>query len=42
MCIIKIDWAAIDDAEDLDLVMLIYILLKYSSNYSDTTDGLWF
>ena len=32
----------IDDAEDLDLVMPIYNLLEYSSNYSETTGCLWF
>ena len=32
----------IDDAEDLDLVLPMYNLLEYSSNYSDSTDGLWF
>ena len=31
----------INDAEDLDLVMLKYNLLEYSSNYSDTTGSLW-
>ena len=31
-----------DDAEDLNLVTLMYNLLEYSSNYSDTTDRLWF
>ena len=34
-CIKKIDGTTIDDAEDL--VMLMYHLLEYSSNYSDTT-----
>ena len=33
-CIIKIDGTTI---EDLDLVMPMYNLLEYSSNYSDTT-----
>ena len=32
----------LDDAEDLDLVMLMYNLIKYSSNYSETTGSLWF
>ena len=32
----------IDDAEDLDLVMSIYNLIEYSSNYSDTTVSLSF
>ena len=36
-CIIKIDGTTIDDTKDLDLVMPMYNLLEYSSNYSDTT-----
>ena len=42
--ITKIDGRTIDDAEDaedLDLVMLMYNLMEYSSNYSETTGGLW-
>ena len=42
ICITKIDGTTIDDAEDLDLVMPIYNLLEYSSNYSDTKGSLWF
>ena len=30
------------DAENLDLVMSMYNLLEYSSNYSDMTGSLWF
>ena len=30
------------DAEDLDLVMSMYNLIEYSSNYSETTGNLWF
>ena len=41
-CITKIDGTAIDDAEDLDLVMPMYNLIEYSSNYSETTGSLWF
>ena len=40
--ITKIDGTTIDDAGDLDLVMLMYNLIEYSSNYSDTTGILWF
>ena len=32
----------IDDGENLDLVMSIYNLIEYSSNYSKTTGSLWF
>ena len=39
-CIKKIDETTIDDAEDLDLVMSMYNLIKYSSNYSETTLSL--
>ena len=38
----KIDGATKEDAEDLDLVMLMYNLIEYSSSYSDTTYSLWF
>ena len=31
-----------DDAENLDLVIPMYNLLEYSSNYSETTGNLWF
>ena len=41
-CITKVDGTIIEDAEDLDLVMLMYNLLEYSSNYSDTTGSLRF
>ena len=39
-CITKIDGTTIDDDEDLDLVRPIYKLIEYSSNYSETTEGL--
>ena len=41
-CITKIDGTAIDNAEDLDLVMPMYNLLEYSSNYFKTTGSSWF
>ena len=31
----------IDNAEDLDIVMLMYNLLEYSGNYSMTSGNLW-
>ena len=31
----------IDNAEDLDIVMLMYNLLEYSDNYSMTSENLW-
>ena len=33
-CITKTDETTIDDAEDLDIVMPMHNLIKYSSNYS--------
>ena len=30
------------DAEDLDLVMPMYNIIEYSSDYSETTRNLWF
>ena len=41
-CITKIDETTIDDAENLNLFMLMYSLIEYSSNYSETTGSLWF
>ena len=37
----KVDGTTKDNGEDLQLVMSIYNLLRYSSNYSDVT-VLWF
>ena len=39
-CISKINGIKIDNAEDLDVVMPMYNLLKYSKNYEKTT-SLW-
>ena len=40
-CIIKTDWSTIDDAEDIDFVMPVYILIECCSNYSSTSGSLW-
>ena len=40
-CISKINNGFIDNAEDLDVVMLMYNLLEYSKNYRKTTGSLW-
>ena len=40
-CILKINNAFIENAEDLDIVMPMYNLLKYSKNYRKTTGSLW-
>ena len=40
--ITKTEGTTINDVEDLDLIMSMYNLLEYSSNYSHMTDSLWF
>ena len=40
-CISKINGVQIDNAKDLDVVMKIYNLHKYSKNYRKTTGSLW-
>ena len=35
-------WKTIDDDEDLDLVIQMYSLIEYNSNYSETAGSLWF
>ena len=40
-CLTKIDGTTVDHAKDLQLVMLMYNLLEYSSSYSDRTGSLW-
>ena len=41
-CISKINNTLIDNAEDLDIAMLMYNLIEYSKNYKKkTTESLW-
>ena len=40
-CITNINGTKIDNAEDLDVVMPMYNLLKYSKNYRKITGSLW-
>ena len=40
-CFTKSNVTTIDDAEDLDLVMSMFNLIEYSSNYSETNESLW-
>ena len=40
-CISKINSTLIENAEDLDIVMLIYDLLEHSKNYSVASGSLW-
>ena len=39
-CISKINSLKIDNAEDLDVVILMYNLLEYNKNYRKTTSSL--
>ena len=40
-CVSKIKGILIENAEDLDAVIPMYNLLKYSRNYSKTSGSLW-
>ena len=40
-CISKINSTSIDNAEDLDIAMLVYNLSEYSQSYSMTSGSLW-
>ena len=40
-CISKTNNVLIDNAEDIDIVMPMYNLLKYSKKYRKTTGSLW-
>ena len=40
-CISRINNTAIDNAQDIDIVMAMYNLIKYSYNYSKTSASLW-
>ena len=41
LIVTKIDGITIYDAEDLDLVMPMYNLIEYGSDYFETTGSLW-
>ena len=40
-CIREIDNTQVDNAKDIDIVMLMYNLIEYSDNYAKTTGSLW-
>ena len=40
-CINEINNTQIDNAKDIDIVMPMYNLIKYSDNYSKTSGSLW-
>ena len=40
-CISEINNTQLDNAKDIDIVMLIYNLIEYSDNYAKTTVSLW-
>ena len=40
-CTCEINNTQVDDAEEIDVVMPMYNLIKYSDNYSKTPGSLW-
>ena len=40
-CISKINSTQVDNDKDIDIVMPMYNLIKYSDNYPKTSGGLW-
>ena len=40
-CISEVNNTQVDNAEDLDVVLPIYNLIKYSDNYAKTSESLW-
>ena len=40
-CISEINNTQVDNAKDIDIVMLMYNLIEYSDNYSKTSGSLW-
>ena len=40
-CISRINNTDIDNAQDIDIVMLMYNLIEYSDNFSKTSGSLW-
>ena len=40
-CISEIKNTQVDNAKNIDIVMLMYSLIEYSNNYSKTSGNLW-
>ena len=40
-CMSKINNTQVDNAKDIHIVMLMYNLIEYSNNYSETCGSLW-
>ena len=40
-CVFEVNNTNVDDAKDIDIVMLMYNLIEYSENYSKTSGSLW-
>ena len=40
-CISEINNTQVDNAEDIDVIILMYNLIEYSDNYSKTSGTLW-
>ena len=40
-CVSEIKNTQVDNAKNIDIVMLMYSLIEYSNNYSKTSGNLW-
>ena len=40
-CISEVNNTQVDNAKNIDIVMLMYNLIEYSDNYSKTSGSLW-
>ena len=40
-CITRINDEHVDDADNLDIIMSMYILIEYNDSYSGTSGSLW-
>ena len=40
-CISEINNTQVDNTKDIDIAMLMYNLIEYSDNYSETSGSLW-
>ena len=40
-CVSEINNTQVDNAKDIDIVMLMYNLIEYRDDYSKTSGGLW-
>ena len=40
-CVTEINNTQVDNAKDVDIIMIMYNVIKYSDNYSKTSENLW-